>query len=91
MPVECLCEQYQECGCDDNGDTAYLSDLVALNQTNTTAFAIVNGTQTLLVNGTLANGTLDSTSGASLNAQTKLSTVGYAVMVAIVLVMVSGI
>ncbi|KAH8682452.1 hypothetical protein BX600DRAFT_44690 [Xylariales sp. PMI_506] len=64
-PVECLCRQDQECGCDDNTDTTYLSSVIGngsyagLNQTLVTVAAI-NGTDTILINGTLPNGTTAS-------------------------------
>ncbi|GAB7341749.1 hypothetical protein MBLNU457_g0082t1 [Dothideomycetes sp. NU457] len=68
LPVECLCAQYQECGCDDNNDTSYLDSVVG-NGTNLNSTLArvrdVNGTQTLLINGTLPNGTTAATSGAS--------------------------
>lgn len=63
--VDCLCQQYSVCGCDDNDDTTYLDGLVgngssaALNQT-LVRVANVNGTDTLFINGTLPNGTTAS-------------------------------
>ncbi|KAF1966675.1 hypothetical protein BU23DRAFT_544172 [Bimuria novae-zelandiae CBS 107.79] len=62
LPVTCLCEQYSSCGCDENDDQKYLNDLVgngsydALNKTLVNV-ADVNGTRTLVINGTLPNGT----------------------------------
>ncbi len=61
-PVTCGCAQYAVCGCDENGDTQYLADLIGdgnynnLNHTLVTV-ANVNGTQRILINGTLPNGT----------------------------------
>lgn len=61
-PVECACDPYNECGCDENGDQQYMNDLVGngsydgLNKSLITV-ADVNGTSTLLINGTLPNGT----------------------------------
>jgi hypothetical protein len=61
-PVTCACDPYLVCGCDENGDQQYLTDLVgngsyaALNKT-LVAVADVNGTSTILINGTLPNGT----------------------------------
>lgn len=63
--VDCLCQQYSVCGCDDNDDTTYLDGLVgngsssALNQT-LVRVANVNGTDTIFINGTLPNGTTAS-------------------------------
>ena len=59
-----MCAQYQQCGCDNNTDTSYL-DSVA-NNTTVSKRAVVNGTDTLLINGTLPNGTDAATaSGAA--------------------------
>jgi hypothetical protein len=62
LPVTCLCEEYRPCGCDENDDKQYLKDLVgngsydALNKSIINV-ADVNGTTTLILNGTLPNGT----------------------------------
>lgn len=60
LPVTCLCQEYSVCGCDENHDQTYVDSLVA-NATNTvdgrSKIAEVNGTRTLLINGTLDNGT----------------------------------
>src|SRR5205085_2412681 len=59
-PVTCGCDPYAVCGCDENGDPQYLADLVGngTNLNNTlVSVANVNGTQTILLNGTLPNGT----------------------------------
>lgn len=61
-PVACACDPYNVCGCDESGDNGYLYDLVGtgnfdvLNHTLITV-ATVNGTSTILINGTLPNGT----------------------------------
>lgn len=68
LPVLCLCQEYSVCGCDENHNQTYVDALVAnatnANATNTTTdgsvrskIAEVNGTRTLLINGTLDNGT----------------------------------
>ncbi|KAF4301669.1 putative conserved glycine-rich protein [Botryosphaeria dothidea] len=65
LPIQCFCQQYTTCGCDDNNDTAYYSTLVGngsydtLNKSLVTV-ARVNGTDTLLINGVLPNGTTAS-------------------------------
>ncbi|KAL9632679.1 MAG: hypothetical protein Q9164_005163 [Protoblastenia rupestris] len=69
LPVVCLCEEYQACGCDDNGDRAFLDELVgngsyAALDKNLVTVSMVNGTRTLVLDGTLDNGT-DSESGAA--------------------------
>ena len=66
--MECLCEEYCACGCDDNGNSTFIQSLVGNGvDLNTTLVrtSVVNGTKTLVINGTLANGTASgSTSGA---------------------------
>jgi len=62
LPVMCLCQEFTSCGCDENGDQQYLNDLIgngsyaALNKTLVTV-SDVNGTRTLVLNGSLPNGT----------------------------------
>jgi hypothetical protein len=89
-PVNCLCQEYSECGCDENGDNSQLDQLVgngsydALNQSVITV-ADINGTSTILINGTLPNGTTAAggTDSPNIAASTiKLS--GYWLMVALV-------
>jgi len=89
-PVDCLCQEYSECGCDENGNNSQLDQLVgngsydALNQSIITV-ADINGTSTILINGTLPNGTTAAggTESPNLAASTvKLS--GYWLMVALV-------
>ena len=65
LPVTCLCQEYQVCGCDNNTDSSYLSQLVgngSASDMNATLARVadVNGTSTLLVNGSLPNGTTAS-------------------------------
>ncbi|KAJ4297007.1 hypothetical protein N0V88_003923 [Collariella sp. IMI 366227] len=61
-PIICGCGQYSVCSCDENGDKQYLNDLVgngsyaALNKSLITV-AKVDGKDTILINGTLPNGT----------------------------------
>lgn len=62
LPVTCLCQEYNPCGCDENDDPSYINDLVgngsydALNKSLVTV-SDVNGTKNLVLNGTLPNGT----------------------------------
>lgn len=71
--VQCACDPYNVCGCDENGDPQYLNDLIgngsyaALNKTVINV-ADVNGTSTLLINGTLPNGTTAAGGTESPNA-----------------------
>jgi len=61
--VLCLCQQYSDCGCDDNDDQTFLNTVVGdgtnLNSTLVRA-AVVNGTQSIILNGTLPNGTSET-------------------------------
>ncbi|KAL2063326.1 hypothetical protein VTL71DRAFT_5131, partial [Oculimacula yallundae] len=102
-PVTCLCAEYAVCGCDDNGDYTFLDQIIGdgdyfkLNQSLVTV-ADVNGTSTILLNGTLPNGTTapggteeaDGTTanatGGSTNAavRTLVEASGYWVMIAAV-------
>lgn len=84
--VNCLCQQYSVCGCDDNDDTTYLDGLVgngssaALNQT-LVRVANVNGTDTIFVNGTLPNGTTASGGTDSASPRGKsIETIGWCVV-----------
>ena len=92
LPVDCLCAQYQECGCDNNNDTSYLDSIVGNGTLTNSSLARVNnvnGTDTLLINGTLPNGTTSAgaTSGAvRLDGIGSLS--GWWMMLAIVAAMV---
>ena len=71
LPVTCLCAMYSACGCDDNDDPAYLDSVVG-DGTNLNASLVhigpVNGTETVVLNGTLPNATeseSDTSSGTS--------------------------
>ncbi|KAF3934212.1 hypothetical protein ABW20_dc0107929 [Dactylellina cionopaga] len=83
VPVQCLCMQYSDCSCDDDGNTTYLGQLVGLNQSNTTTFANVDGVWTLLINGTVENGTGAADAGDSISAASGMNLIGYGWMVAV--------
>ena len=93
--VDCLCQQYSVCGCDDNSDSAYLHDLIgngsyaALNKTLVT-ISTVNGKRTIAINGTLPNGTTAS-GGTDSPASKKhaLEFAGWWVMGAVVVYSIS--
>ncbi|KAI5817373.1 hypothetical protein BZA77DRAFT_245351 [Pyronema omphalodes] len=60
LPVTCICEKYQVCGCDETGDEKFLNQMY--NQASDTdpwvsKVADLNGRRTLILNGTLMNGT----------------------------------
>ncbi|KAG6368519.1 hypothetical protein INS49_002729 [Diaporthe citri] len=72
-PVTCACDPYQVCGCDDNANQTYIDSVVgngSYNSLNRSLVAIgdVNGTETILINGTLPNGTTASGGTDSPNA-----------------------
>ncbi|KAF1353763.1 hypothetical protein BDV97DRAFT_367333 [Delphinella strobiligena] len=76
LPVTCTCEQYNVCGCDNTTSSDYLDQVIgngSASDMNTTIARVenVNGTTTLLINGTLANGT--TASGGSDSAAGSLS------------------
>ncbi|KAM0344443.1 hypothetical protein ACHAPU_007415 [Fusarium lateritium] len=91
--ILCACARYAECSCDDNNNTAYYDELIgngsyqALNK-SVVDVAEVNGTMTILINGTLPNDTAlpddsDSSSGNDNNdsdnaaARTMVEALGY--------------
>ncbi|KAI9719304.1 MAG: hypothetical protein M1812_003634 [Candelaria pacifica] len=76
LPITCLCQQYSVCGCDNNNNSTYLDgvlgngSMAALN-TSLARVSDVNGTRTLVLNGTLPNGT--TASGGSDPATTTIA------------------
>lgn len=92
LPVVCGCDPYNPCGCDENDDDEYVSDLVgtgAYDQLNKSQVNVgdVNGTKTLLINGTLQNGTeppVDDDESAGPGMRTVVEALGYWPMVAAV-------
>jgi hypothetical protein len=97
IPVVCLCEERQECGCDDNNNSTYYESLFnGTTPKNTTNVRVVtvNGTEKIYINGTLANGTTadDGTaSGASPVVMTLMHASGYWLTFAVVAATVSMI
>lgn len=93
LPVICLCQEYSVCGCDENDNQQYLDDLVgngsyaALNKTLVTV-SDVNGTKTLVLNGTLPNGT---TAPGGEGAAASLRVGNYAGYYAIAMLVVAGV
>ncbi|KAG4034732.1 hypothetical protein MFRU_002g00850 [Monilinia fructicola] len=88
-PVLCLCAAYSVCGCDDNGNSTFLDQLIgdgsyaALNKTLVNV-ADVNGTTTIILNGTLPNGTTASGGTDSAAGRTISEGMGWWVMIAVV-------
>lgn len=96
LPVLCLCQQYMVCGCDENDDQQYLKDLVgngsyaALNKSLVTV-AQYNGLTTLVLNGSLPNGTTapggtdDAAAGLKVGKYAAYYAVGLAILYGIML------
>jgi len=88
-PVECLCEQYQECGCDDNTDPTYMNSLIgngSISALNTTLIQVneVNGTSTILINGTLPNGTTAAGSAATRIGDKGFGPLGWSLIASVI-------
>lgn len=96
LPVTCLCEQYSACGCDDANNSTFLDGIIGdgnLANLNKSLVNVgnVNGTKTIVLNGTLPNDTVadasTSTGSASTSAANKqllLETSGFWLLGAIV-------
>jgi len=92
-PIDCGCLPELVCGCDENNDPQYLSDIVG-NGTNLNAtlvsVATVDGVQRIIINGTLPEGTTaaggDDSAGAGMRVL--LQSAGFWPVVAIVSAMV---
>ena len=89
-PVTCLCAADSECGCDDNGNSTFLDSLIgdgsyaSLNK-SLVDVADINGTSTIVLNGTLPNGTTTSGGTADANgASGMVEASGWLIMVALV-------
>ncbi|RFU73605.1 hypothetical protein TARUN_8608 [Trichoderma arundinaceum] len=97
--VLCGCGIYDVCGCDDNNNTAYYDSLIgngsysALNK-SVVNVADVNGTRTILINGSLPNGTTadgpdaSSTDSGAAGLKNMVQVLGFWPAVAAVLVTV---
>jgi len=82
---------YSECGCDDNGNSTFLDELIgdgSYNNLNKTLVTVAdnNSVSTIYINGTLPNGTTSSggTEDASAAVRAVMESAGYWVMIAIV-------
>ena len=58
-PVTCLCEDNRDCGCDEDNDDQDFKNSIA-NNASVAALGDVNGTQTLVLNGTVPYGADDN-------------------------------
>lgn len=64
-PVQCACDETVECGCDENNSTEYITSVLgngSYNQLNQSLVSVanINGTDYILLNGSLPNGTTAS-------------------------------
>lgn len=93
LPVICLCQQYSVCGCDDGSQNEFLADILPngtaepANDNSLVRIADVNGTRSVVINGTLANGTTapgGESSGALSLGRVVLENAGWWVVVSIV-------
>lgn len=89
LPVECFCQQYMDCSCDDKSkDYAKGFDNGRPVNSSTVQDLTINGTEKIYVNGTVPNDTSShGTSGASTLApgQSMALNSGYWAMVAVVI------
>jgi hypothetical protein len=94
-PVQCACDPTVECGCDDDNSTTTLNELVGdgdYNKLNKSVITVAdyNGTNTILINGTLPNGTTasggdeDATSSATRGLRYMVEAAGWWPVVATV-------
>ncbi|KAF4956454.1 hypothetical protein FGADI_3812 [Fusarium gaditjirri] len=92
--VLCGCSRYEYCACDDNNSTQYFDELIgngsydALNKSIVNV-AEVNGTMTILINGTLPNDTAlpdenASDNGALLRRMTRIEGMGWFTILSLV-------
>jgi len=78
-PVDCLCAEYAVCGCDDNDDSSFLDSLIGdgsydgLNKSLINV-ADINGISTIVLNGTLENGTTAAGGTDDVDASTDSGT-----------------
>jgi hypothetical protein len=86
LPVDCVCAQYNPCGCDDTNNQTLITQM--LQDPNTANITTVNGTKTVVINGTLPNGT---DSGAFSLHQGSMGLKGYWAMASVVGLMVWGL
>jgi hypothetical protein len=96
-PVDCLCAARAECGCDDSGNFTVLDSLIGDGTYANLNFSLVNvvdinGTSTIVLNGTLPNGTTTSGGTEDVNGESaaihNAQSSGYMALVAMVAFMV---
>ncbi|TGZ77685.1 hypothetical protein EX30DRAFT_180466 [Ascodesmis nigricans] len=69
IPVICVCQEYSVCGCDENYNETFIEDMyrnaTGNGEPKLARISDVNGTRTLVVNGTLENGSTAASGPAS--------------------------
>ncbi|RDA91557.1 hypothetical protein CP533_4348 [Ophiocordyceps camponoti-saundersi (nom. inval.)] len=92
--VLCGCDRFEECGCDENNDRAFYDGLIGNGSYDALNKSVIDvgefrGQKTLLINGTLPNGTTidgpDSAASSFAAVTTALWTVVATILVALVL------
>jgi hypothetical protein len=85
-PVNCLCDMYNPCGCDDNNNQTYVNDLIgngSYSNLNHTLVDVVKnsttGNDTIYINGMLPNGTTAPGGTESPNAAGSMMALAQAV------------
>lgn len=94
LPVVCLCQEYSECGCDENNNGTFYQDLfngTVPKNSSDVRVVNVNGTETIYINGTLPNGTTLRDPNASSASNHAAEAAGYWMMVAVVVGTVWGL
>ncbi|KAG2419832.1 hypothetical protein HFD88_004629 [Aspergillus terreus] len=94
LPVVCLCQEYSECGCDENNNGTFYQDLfngTVPKNSSDVRVVNVNGTETIYINGTLPNGTTLQDPNASSASNHAAEAAGYWMMVAVVVGTVWGL
>ncbi|TDZ66155.1 hypothetical protein CTRI78_v003228 [Colletotrichum trifolii] len=93
-PIQCACVENQPCGCDENNSTEYMSSLIGNGSYDGLNKSVVNvadyeGNSTILINGTLPNGTTsaggDDDVGTSNAVRVMAETLGFWPVAAVVL------
>ena len=78
LNVTCLCDPYSPCGCDDYPDnTTTQSGVRDVLNNGSAKIEQVNGTRTVVINGTLPNGTDNSSSSGGSSGATSVAAGGW--------------
>lgn len=77
--MTCLCERYSACGCDDANNSTFLDGIIGdgnLANLNKSLVNVgnVNGTKTIVLNGTLPNDTVADASSSTTTTESDATT-----------------